>query len=309
MTNGPDQKRKALGKGLSALLPSRPVQPANVAVTSVDALPREPESPTSLPIDMILANPTQPRTIFDPTKIEELAQSIRANGIIQPLIVRKLGDKYELIAGERRLRAARQAMLSVVPVVVQDLAEDRILEVALIENIQREDLNAIELAVAYDRLNRELGLSHEEIGRRTGKDRSSIANTIRLLKLPQPVQQLLSENRLSMGQARALLGLTDETSQLSLAEKAVAQGLSARQVEALVRQQVEPGKTGKSAKDAGLPSKQDPNIRAAADDLERLLGTRVRIVEQTAERGRIEIEYYSQEDLMRIFELVSGEKR
>ena len=304
MTNGPDQKRKALGKGLSALLPNRPATQSNPAMDSS----APPARPTTLPIDMIQANPAQPRTIFDPEKIEELAQSIRANGIIQPLIVRKIGgDKYELIAGERRLRAARHAMLDTVPVVVQDMAQDRILEVALIENIQREDLNAIELAVAYDRLNRELGLSHEEIGHRTGKDRSSIANTIRLLKLPPPVQQLLSENRLSMGQARALLGLPDEISQIALAEKAVAQGLSARQVEALVRQQVEPGKPGKPGKDSGQPPKQDANIRAAADDLERILGTRVRIIEQNDHRGRIEIEYYSQEDLMRIYELVAGD--
>lgn len=307
MTNGPDQKRKALGKGLSALLPSRP---AAAPVQEPPAIASAPEKPTLLPVSAIRANPTQPRTIFDPEKIEELAQSIRANGIIQPLIVRKMADHYELIAGERRLRAAKQAMLEVVPVVVQDLANDRILEVALIENIQREDLNAIELAVAYDRLNRELGLSHEEIGRRTGKDRSSIANTIRLLKLPQPVQQLLSENRLSMGQARALLGLPDESSQIALAEKAVAQGLSTRQVEALVRQTVEPGKPSRSTgKDSGQPEKQDPNIRAAAEDLERVLGTRVRIVEQTDQRGRIEIDYYSQEDLMRIFEIVTGEGR
>ena len=309
MTNGPDQKRKALGKGISALFPSRPNQSSAASLPATQASPVAAERPTSLPVDMILANPTQPRTVFDPGKIEELAQSIRANGIIQPLIVRKLGDKYELIAGERRLRAARQAMLESVPVVVQDLAQDRILEVALIENIQREDLNAIELAVAFDRLNRELGLTHEEIGRRTGKDRSSIANTIRLLKLPQPVQQLLSENRLSMGQARALLGLPDETGQIALAEKAVAQGLSARQVEALVRQHVEPGRGNKGAKDSGQPPKQDPNIRAAADDLERILGTRVRVVEQTDQRGRIEIEYYSQEDLMRIYEIVAGQPR
>ena len=300
MTNGPDQKRKALGKGLAALLPNRPGGFHPSAAPAAD-------SPSSLPIGLIQPNPAQPRTIFEPDKLEELAQSIRANGIIQPLIVRKLGDRYELVAGERRLRAAKLAMLEKVPVVVQDLAEDRLLEVALIENIQREDLNAIELAIAFDRLNRELGLSHEEIGRRTGKDRSSIANTIRLLKLPQPVQQLLSENRLSMGQARAILGLADETSQIALAEKAVAQGLSARQVEALVRQTVEPGAPGKgTGRDAGQPAKQDPNVRAAAEDLERVLGTRVRIVEQTGQRGKIEIEYYSQDDLMRIFEIITA---
>jgi len=304
MTNGPE-KRKALGKGLSALLPSRPTSAAPTPVAA--APPPEPESPTHLPIAQIHTNPSQPRTIFNADKIEELAQSIRANGIIQPLIVRRMGqDKYELIAGERRLRAAKQASLETVPVVVQDLPDDRILEVALIENIQREDLNAIELAIAYDRLNRELGFNHEEIGRRTGKDRSSIANTIRLLRLPQPVQQLLSENRLSMGQARAILGLPDEGLQISLADLAVAQGLSARQVEALVRKTLEPEKP---KKEAGQPPKQDPNVRAAADDLERVLGTRVRIIEQTAERGKIEIEYYSQEDLMRIFELMTGQPK
>ena len=300
MTNAPDQRRKALGKGLAALLPSRP--PTQLSQELAAAA----EKPTTLPTHLIQPNPAQPRMVFDPEKIEELAQSIRANGIIQPLIVRRVGDKYELIAGERRLRAARLAMLESVPVVVQDVAQDRVLEVALIENIQREDLNAIELAVAYDRLNRELGLSHEEIGRRTGKDRSSIANMIRLLRLPQPVQQLLAENRLSMGQARALLALPDETSQIALAEKAVAQGLSARQVEALVRQSVDPGKPGKGAKDSDHPRNQDPNVRAAADDLERILGTRVRIVEQNDQRGRIEIEYYSQDDLMRLFELITG---
>jgi len=304
MTNGPE-KRKALGKGLSALLPSRPTSAA--PTPAVAAPPPEPENPTTLPITQIHTNPSQPRTIFNADKIEELAQSIRANGIIQPLIVRRMGpDKYELIAGERRLRAAKQASLETVPVVVQDLPDDRILEVALIENIQREDLNAIELAIAYDRLNRELGFNHEEIGRRTGKDRSSIANTIRLLRLPQPVQQLLSENRLSMGQARAILGLPDEALQISLADLAVAQGLSARQVEGLVRKTLEPEKP---KKEAGQPPKQDPNVRAAADALERVLGTRVRIIEQTAERGKIEIEYYSQEDLMRIFELMTGQPK
>jgi ParB family transcriptional regulator, chromosome partitioning protein len=312
MSNGPSQgppqappdKRRALGKGLSALLPARPAATTATAVAPSRA--EGPARPNTLLIGQVLPNPSQPRTIFQPEKLEELAQSIRANGIIQPLIVRKLGNGYELIAGERRLRAAKLAGLAEVPVVIQDLAEDRILEVALIENIQREDLNAIELAHAYDRLNRELGLSHEEIGRRTGKDRSSIANTIRLLRLPAAVQQLITEGRLSMGQARALLALPDENAQVALAEKAVAQGLSTRQVEGLVRQAVEPARPGKGGGGDKTESKQDPNVRAAADDLERILGTRVRIVEQTDQKGRIEIEYYSQEDLMRIFEVITA---
>ena len=163
----------------------------------------------------------QPRSLFDPARLQELAQSIRANGIIQPLIVRRSGERYELVAGERRWRAATLAGLTEVPVVIQDFAEDRLLEVALIENIQREDLNPIEAAHAFDRLGRELGLSHDEIGQRTGKDRSSIANTIRLLKLPPEVQHLVAEGRLPMGQARAILALFTPATQIEVANKAV----------------------------------------------------------------------------------------
>jgi len=261
--------------------------------------------PTLVGIDMIEPNPLQPRTVFAQDRLEELAQSIRANGVIQPLIVRRSGDRYELVAGERRWRASRMAGLAAVPVVVQDFADDRMLEVALIENIQREDLNPIEAAQAFDRLVREMGLSHEEIGRRTGKDRSSIANMIRLLRLPAEVQRLVAENRLPMGQARAILGLPDAASQVQLAEKASAQGMSTRQVEALVRQMTEPrqGSTG----GAGESAKQDPNVRAAADELQRVLGTRVKIIEQSDSRGKIEIEYYSQDDLNRIYALIVGE--
>ena len=178
MSNGPLQgppvppdKRRALGKGLAALLPPRPAAPPPAAAPAAVIEPAPVLRPNVLNIGLITANPTQPRTIFQPEKLEELAQSIRANGIIQPLIVRQHNGAYELIAGERRLRAAKIAGMTEVPVVIQDLAEDRILEVALIENIQREDLNAIELAIAYDRLNRELSLTHEEIGRRTGTRR------------------------------------------------------------------------------------------------------------------------------------------
>jgi ParB family chromosome partitioning protein len=237
--------------------------------------------------------------------MEELAQSIRANGIIQPLIVRRNGQRYELVAGERRWRAARLAGLEKIPVVVQDFARDRLLEVALIENIQREDLNALEAAHAFERLAREMGLSHEEIGRRTGKDRSSIANFIRLLKLPAEVQKLVAEGRLAMGQARALLALPDPESQIQIGEKAAAQGMSTRQVEALVRNATE-RRSGLGAESKAKPA-QDPNVRAAVEQLERTLGTRVRIVEQSDQRGRIEIEYYSQDELSRIYTAIVGE--
>ena len=304
MSNAPD-KRKALGKGLSALLPSRsgPVAAPAAAAPPAPA-PAKNEGPAIIAIDSIQPNPLQPRTVFDQAHLEELAQSIRANGIIQPLIVRHAGEGYEIVAGERRWRASRMAGLKEVPVVVQDFAQDRLLEVALIENIQREDLNAIEAAQAFDRLAREMGLSHEEIGHRTGKDRSSIANMIRLLKLPAEVQRLVAENRLPMGQARALLSLPEAGQQVQLAEKAAEQGLSTRQVEALVRSLTEP----KKASDAAPAPKQDPNVRAATDELQRVLGTRVRIVEQNDKRGRIEIEYYSQDDLQRVYALIVGEE-
>ncbi len=303
MNSGPDKSRKALGRGLSALLPSRAAGAAP-ALASTESAQAQPVPPTRLPIEQIDPNPSQPRTQFQPERLEELAQSIRANGIIQPLIVRKHGDRYELVAGERRWRAAKIAGLSDVPVVVQDFAEDRLLELALIENIQREDLNPIETAHAFNRLVRELSLSHEEIGRRTGKDRSSIANTIRLLKLPEQVQRLVAEGSLPMGQARALLTLTDPESQIAVGTKAVAQSLTTRQVEALVRHLTEPKPAEPEPK---KPAREDPNVRAAVEELQRVLGTRVRIISADANRGRIEIDYFSQDELSRIYSLIVPE--
>jgi ParB family chromosome partitioning protein len=248
----------------------------------------------------------QPRSVFNTDRLEELAASIRANGIIQPLIVRRHGDTYQLVAGERRWRAARLADVREVPVVVLDVADPNLLELALIENIQREDLNPIETAHAYDRLNRELGLSHEEIGRRTGKDRTSIVNIIRLLKLPKEVQGLVAVQRLSMGHARALLGLPTHLQQIEIAEKAAAQGMSVRQVEALVQQMVHDSGRGAKSDGPRTEPKLDPNTKAAIDQLERVLGTRVRIVELSDQRGRIEIEYYSQTELDRLFQHITG---
>ncbi|HWZ30419.1 MAG TPA: ParB/RepB/Spo0J family partition protein [Bryobacteraceae bacterium] len=290
MNSATEKQRKALGKGLSALLPARtaPTPPPPAA------------APTNrLAINLIQPNPMQPRTVFQPERLEELADSIRANGIIQPLIVRKHGNDYQIIAGERRWRAAQLVGLTEVPVVIQDVADPAMLELALIENIQREDLNPIETAHAYERLHRELGLSQEEIGRRTGKERSSIVNTMRLLKLPKEVQGLVAGQRLSMGHARAILGLSSAEQQIEVAEKTAAQGLSVRQVEALVQDLTsDRGKPGREKQ----PTKTDPNVQAAVDEMTRALGTRVRIVELSEQRGRIEIEYYSQEELDRLFQ-------
>lgn len=294
MNNAPDKHRKALGKGLSALLPTK--TPGAVQRPPQETA-RETGRAALVPISQIEPNPLQPRTTFHQDRLQELANSIQTNGIIQPLIVRRKADHYELIAGERRLRAARVAGLTEVPVVVQDYTDERLLEVALIENIQREDLNPIETAQALDRLVREMHLSHEEIARRTGKDRTTITNMIRLLRLPADVQLLLAERRLSMGHARAILGLPTPELQTQLADKASAQGYSVRQVERLVKKVNEPREPSEKAL-------EDPNVKAAVRELESALGTRVRIVEKTNQHGRIEIEYFSQEDLQRVYELI-----
>lgn len=304
MNSADDKPRKALGKGLSALLPGRG-QPGPVAAATAPAPAATAPKPGTLRLGLIQPNPMQPRTSFNADGLEELAASIRANGIIQPIIVRRMGEGYQIVAGERRWRAARIAELEEVPVVVQDVADRAMLEVALIENIQREDLNPIETAHAFERLSRDLGLSQEEIGRRTGKDRTSIANIVRLLKLPKEVQLLLAERRLSMGHARAILGLATADEQIQLAEKTVALGLSVRQVETQVQEMT--SDRGKSGPGSRKESAQDPNVRAATDELERALGTRVRIVELSEQRGRIEIEYYSQADLDRLYQqIVAG---
>jgi ParB family chromosome partitioning protein len=290
----PDKQRKALGRGLSALLPQRPV--ATAVVQAAEPTLTGPQV-ASIPITSIQPNPLQPRSIFDATRLEELSNSIETHGIIQPLLVRHKGSAYELIAGERRLRAAKLAGLLEVPAIVQDYADDRILEIALIENIQREDLNPMETAQALERLHTEMNLSHEEIAARTGKDRTTITNMIRLLRLPREVQLLVAERRLSMGHARAILGLVSPELQTQVAEKAAAQGFSVRQVERLVKKVNEP-------REPSEDPLQDPNIKAAVGSLEAALGTRVRIVEKSDQRGRIEIEYYSQEELQRIYEWI-----
>jgi ParB family chromosome partitioning protein len=295
MNKPPDGPRRALGKGLTALLPNRPDSQSQFP----EAVPSE--APNHVGIDEIDPNPLQPRRIFEPARLEELAQSIRANGIIQPIVVRQSGTRYQLVAGERRWRAAKLAGLETLPVVIKNVPDDRLLEITLIENIQREDLNPIETAVAFERLAKELNLSHEQIGERTGKDRSTITNLLRLLHLPEDLQSLVANRRLSQGHARCLLGIPAEL-QREVAEKIVAQGLSVRQVEALTQRMTETRKT-KSPKDVSL----DPNVKAAIQELERILSTKVRIVEKANNSGRIEIDYFSAEDLDRIYSAIAGD--
>ena len=292
---------KVLGKGLNALLASRP---STIAAAVAAPEPEAPaESVTHVPLDQIEANPAQPRRLFRAEALQELAQSIRSNGIIQPLVVRKHDERLQLVAGERRLRAARLAGLTEVPVVIQEIPDDRLLEITLIENLQREDLNPIEAATAFDRLAQELNLSPEEIGQRTGKDRSTIVNSMRLLQLPAEVQEMVADGHLSAGHARSLLSLPTAALRREVAEKAIHHGWSVREVERVTRRMtaVEQPKPQEEAE------KTDPNVKAAIVELERVLGTRVRIVEKARQKGRIEIEYYSNEDLDRIYSLIVGE--
>jgi ParB family transcriptional regulator, chromosome partitioning protein len=296
--NRTENPRKVLGKGLNALLSNRTQAAAPAA--AAEAAPAE--EAQFLPIDSIAANPLQPRRVFQQEKLAELSQSIRANGIVQPLVVRKVGDAYQLVAGERRWRAAKLAGLDKVPVVVREIPDDRLLEITLIENIQREDLNPIETAFAFDRLGQELNLSADQIGQRTGKDRSTILNFTRLLQLPTDIQELVAERKLSHSHARCLLALPKLELQREVANKAVAQGWSVRQTERTTQKMIE-GREAKHLEEVQL----DPNVKAAIGTLESKLGTKVRIVEKAKRGGRIEIDYYSQEDLDRIYSIITGE--
>lgn len=299
----PPETRKALGKGLSALLPQRPAAHDPSAPNQVQTPSHDQRGTVrEVPIADIDPNPLQPRSQFDQTRIGELAESIKANGIIQPLIVRRHGERFQLVAGERRLRAARVAGLPQVPVVIQDFADDQLLQLALIENIQREDLNPIETAQAFERLANDLNLTHEEIAHRTGKDRTTITNLLRLLRLPESIQLLLAERRLHMGHARAILGVPNEEQQVEIANRAAAHGQSVRDVERIVRRL-----TDERADSTSEDKPQDPNVKAAVGQLQEILGTKVRIVEKSEQRGRIEIEYYSQDDLQRLYGLIAKE--
>jgi ParB family chromosome partitioning protein len=277
--------RKALGRGLDALLRTVETTTAGLAEVAVD---------------QIDANPFQPRRSFAADKLKELADSIRASGVVQPVLLRRADGRYQLIAGERRWRAARQAGLTTIPAVVREIGDRDALEMALTENLLREDLNPLEAAQGYSALQQKHGLSHEEIAERLGLDRSTITNTLRLLRLPPEVQQMIAEGAISSGHARALLGLESAAAQLRLAHLIVKQGLSVRQVENLVAMR---GSKPAKKNDADEAPKLDANVRAAVLEMERTLGTRVK-VHGDEKRGKIEISYFSAEDLNRIYEWI-----
>jgi ParB family chromosome partitioning protein len=282
--------RKALGKGLGALLHDRE--------STAESDLRE------VAIDLLEPNPYQPRLIFSEARLEDLARSLQSHGFVQPLIVRPHGGRFQLIAGERRWRAAQRLGLARVPVVLRSVSNERMMEASLIENIQRENLNPIEEARAYQRLSHELDLTQEEVAQRTGKERSTVANFLRLLKLPKELQQLVLEEKLSMGHARALLGVDSAPEQRLLAERCLRNEWSVRQLEKTIAQ----WKKQPQGPDKVRAPKIDPNVKAAIEKLERALSTRVRIVEKGRKGGRIEIEYSNAEDLQRLYEYLMREE-
>ena len=277
--------RKALGRGLGALLSSD-------STIDLGAEPSEVE------LDSIVPGPMQPRTHFDEASLESLAESIRSHGIVQPLLVRRRDDGYELIAGERRWRAAKLAGISRVPIVVKEVPDESLLEIALIENIQRENLNPIEEAQAYRKLIETVGLTQEALASRVGRDRSYITNYLRLLKLPDDVQQLVKEGRLSTGHARALLALSHPDLQRRIARQIIDGGLSVRATEQLVQKASEEKPARKP------PAAVDPNIKAAETKLRRALGTQVKILQAADGKGKLEISFFNAQDLDRIYNLL-----
>ncbi len=281
------EKRPALGKGLSALIPDVPEPPR--------------PSPSEVDIDRLSPNRFQPRTHVDDARLGDLARPIKANGVIQPIVVRRVGDRFQIIAGERRWRAALKAGLQRVPIAVREVGagQDRsLLEMALIENVQREDLNPIEEALAYRRLADEFHLKQEDIAEAVGKDRASIANQLRLLKLPDDIRADVAAGTLSMGHARALLALPTEADQRRLARDVIARSLSVRETESMVKKIVD---GGAAKADPAPPKPVDVHTRAAEERLRLVLGTKVRIIRK-GPRGRIEIDFVSEDELIRIYE-------
>jgi ParB family chromosome partitioning protein len=275
------KKKRGLGRGLDALIP--------VVETGLQ----------TVPISDLRPNRMQPRSAFDETGLEELAESIRVQGVVQPIVVTARDKGYVIVAGERRWRAAKRADLQEVPVVVREVVnEQEMLELALVENLQRADLNVLEEAEGYHTLTRKYGLSQEDVGRKTGKSRATVANALRLLNLPATIQVFLREGRLTAGQARPLLSISGETRQIELAERAVKEGLSARAIEALAA-------AGKQRQKKDAKKKQDPNTEAAAERLTRRLQTKVEI-RRRGRGGVVQVHYHSEEELMRLYELMMG---
>ncbi len=300
--------RNALGRGLGALIrepePSVPSvespQPSAVATTggAAAAPAREParHGPQELDIDLVEPSPYQPRTRFKEEALDELARSIQASGIIQPIVVRSIGNRFQLIAGERRWRAAQRAGLRTVSAIVRQVSDELALEMTLVENIQREDLNAIEAARAFERLMDEFQLTQESVAERTGKDRATVANAIRLLKLEPTIQDWIEEGKLTAGHGRALLAVLDPQLRMRYAQRASRGGLTVRQIERLASRHAR----GRKEK---AEIQVDPNIREALDELQRHLGTKILLRQRTKLRpGQLVLEYYEDAQLMGLYD-------
>jgi ParB family chromosome partitioning protein len=280
--------KKALGKGLAVFLPD-------------DYGILKDERYAEVNIEEVSPNPLQPRMRFDPRSIEELARSMRESGVIQPILVVPEGEAYKIIVGERRWRAAQKAGLRKIPVLIRQIPKERQLEISLVENLHREDLNPLEIAHVYQRLIRELNYTQEEIADRVGKDRTSVTNYLRLLNLPEIVQEYLSENKITMGHARALLALEEAELQISLAREIVHQNLTVRDVERIIS-----GRKGR--RPAARKSESDADLRALEEELIKVLGTKVAIA-GNRKKGIIKISYFSLDDLNRIYDKIKGGSR
>ena len=281
--------KHGLGRGLGALLSSSPTPAAETGASGVQ----------DLPIDSIIANPRQPRKTFDNSSLDQLAQSLKRSGVLQPVVVRRHGQQFEIVVGERRWRAAKMAGLTLIPAVIREATDAETLELALVENLLREDLNPIEEGEAYQRLLTEFSWTQDELGQRVGKDRSTVSNCLRLLKLPELIQADLRAGRLTMGHARALLSLTSPAEQLKLREEILAHSWSVRATEEGVQR-----KQRQAPRRAGRRSAE---LAALEDSLRETLATRVRLV-GSERAGRIEIAYTSAEDLERLTELITGRR-
>lgn len=289
--------KKGLGKGLDSLIVNKIDHSS-----SNDKLEENVSHETIININKIEPNKDQPRTHFDEDALHELADSIKQHGIIQPLIVHKVNDRYEIIAGERRWRAARIAGLKELPVIVKNYTNQQVLEIALIENIQREDLNAIEEALAYERLVKEFNLKQDEVAERVGKSRVAVTNSMRLMKLDKRVQQMVIDDMISGGHARALLGITDPDSQLAIAMKVFDEKLSVRETEKLVKNlsKIKP------EKEVAVTKEDNFIYRDLEEKLKNFFGSKVEIQRGAKNNGKIQIEYYSQDDLDRIIDLIGS---
>ncbi|HWZ52767.1 MAG TPA: ParB/RepB/Spo0J family partition protein [Granulicella sp.] len=295
-TATPDQKRRALGKGLESLLPSRPAAPAApVPVIRAAAAPEAPSGkPLELALEVIERNPYQTRTRFDETQLGELAQSIAASGVVQPIVVRSLGGgRYQLIAGERRLLASKKAGKTHIPAILRQVSDEQAMEMTIVENLQRADLNPMEQARAYQRLSQEFKMTQEQMAVRTGSQRATVANFLRLLKLPEAIQEKVEGGELSFGHARTLLALETAEAIAAAAQKVMALSMSVRQTETYVQGLLNP--ESKPKKDEKPEELQDPNVREAQDRLQRSLGLKVRIEDKSG-KGRVIIEYARLED-------------